>query len=89
MQLTNTGYQEFAIRPGNNDFRISRAKEVAPHFGMKYQDVEKIIQSISSLALADFITIIDNHCGDGRLKTRVKRYLERQYGDDMMIFREV
>lgn len=79
MQLTNTGYQELAISPGNNNSKITLAKEVAPHFGIKDRDADEIIQSIHKTVHGEIIAIIDDHGGEGLLKERVKQCLERQH----------
>lgn len=79
MQLTNMGYQELAIMPGNNNSRISLALEAAPHFGINEQNAERIIQSILTTINNELIPIIHKHDGDNRLIERVKTCLERQY----------
>lgn len=78
MQLTNMGYQELAIKPGNNNSKISLAKEAAPHFGINEQTTEKIIQSINKTVNDELISIISNHGGDNNLIERVRVCLERQ-----------
>ena len=79
MQLTNMGYQELAIKPGNNNSKISLAKEAAPHFGINEQVADSIIQSINKTVNDELIPIVINHGGGNELIGRVKRCLERQY----------
>lgn len=79
MQLTNMGYQELAISPGNNNSKISLTKDAAPYFGIKEQDAVSIIQSIHKTVNDELIAIVTNHGGDDELIGRVKRCLERQH----------
>lgn len=79
MQLTNMGYQELAIKPGNNNSKISLAKEAAPHFGINEQAAENIIQSIDKTVNEELIPIVSNHGGGNELIGRVKICLERQH----------
>ena len=79
MQLTNMGYQELAIKPGNNNSKISLAKEAAPHCGLNEQGAESIIQSIDKTVNEELIPIVINHGGGNELIGRVKRCLERQH----------
>jgi serine/threonine-protein kinase HipA len=79
MQLTNMGYQELAISPGNNNSKVGLAKDAAPYFGIKEQDAESIIQAIHKTVNDELIAIVTNHGGDKELIARVKRCLERQH----------
>lgn len=79
MQLTNMGYQELAISPGNNNSKISLAKEAAPHFGINEQAADNIIQSIDKTVNDELIPILSNHGGGNEIIGRVKRCLERQH----------
>jgi len=78
MQLTNMAYQELAIKPGHNNSKISLALEVAPYFGIKKQDAEKIIQSIHATVHQNLNSILDQHNANISLKARVKTCLLRQ-----------
>lgn len=78
MQLTNMGYQELAIKPGNHNSKISLAKEAAPHFGINEQGAENIIQSIDQTVNMNMLVIIDKHNGGDVLKDRVNKCLSRQ-----------
>jgi serine/threonine-protein kinase HipA len=79
MQLTNMGYQELAIKPGNNNSKISLAKDAAPHFGINEQDAENIIQSIHKTVTDELIKIVSTYGGDNKLIERVHVCLERQH----------
>lgn len=79
MQLTNMGYQELAISTGNNNSKISLAKDAAPHFGINEQDAENIIQSIHKTVNDELITIVSTYGGDNKLVERVHVCLERQH----------
>lgn len=79
MQLTNIGYQQLAIVPGNNNSSMRLAKEAAPLFGIKNQDAESIIQSIHKKVHGELIGIIGNNGANEILKQRVKQCLERQH----------
>ena len=78
MQLTNIGYQELAITPGNHDSRMSLVKQTAPHFGISEEDAEHVIQSICKTVNENLINIISENGGDNNLLERTRRCLERQ-----------
>ena len=78
MQLTNLGYQELAIKPGNHHSEMALAIECAPHFGI-YAEAGRAISN-SMLAIVDevFISIIRQHGGDDQLIKKVGSCLKRQ-----------
>lgn len=80
MQLTNTGYQELAIAPGNNSSSIKLAKEVAAQFGIKQDAAEEIIQSIYKIVDANLTQLIKQFGGDEVLIRRVEKCLKVQLG---------
>jgi serine/threonine-protein kinase HipA len=79
MQLSNMGYQELAIKPGNNNSKICLAKEAAPYFGINEQSAENIIQAIDKTVNDELIPIVSNHGGDNSLVARVRLCLDRQH----------
>lgn len=78
MQLTNMGYQELAIIPGNHDSTIRIAKQAAPHFGLSTQEAEHIIQSTYSTVNENLINLIKENGGNTNLLERVRACLKRQ-----------
>jgi serine/threonine-protein kinase HipA len=78
MQLTNTGYQELAIQPGNHDASISLAKAVAPQFGIHQDDAEQMIQATYKVVDSNLLDIISRLGGDEILLRRVQNCLSRQ-----------
>jgi serine/threonine-protein kinase HipA len=78
MQLTNTGYQELAVIPGNNSSRLSLAIQAAPHFGINESDAKAIIEQIEHKAHQELLPIIEKLGGDDVLMNRVRRCLDRQ-----------
>lgn len=78
MQLTNVGYQELAIVPGNHNSKISLAIQAAPHFGLNERDANAIIEEIKHKAHQELLPIIQKLGGDEVLQNRVRRCLDRQ-----------
>lgn len=78
MQLRNIGYQELAIKPGNNLSSIKLAKEAAPHFGINETSAEDIIKSIEKIVNNELINIVQQYGGNNQLIGRVMKCLERQ-----------
>jgi serine/threonine-protein kinase HipA len=78
MQLTNIGYQELAIKPGNNLSSIKLAKEAAPHFGINENTAEGIIKSIEKIVDGELINIVQHYGGNNQLIGRMMKCLERQ-----------
>ena len=78
MQLTNIGYQELAIKPGNNLSSIKLAKEAAPHFGINENSAEDIIKSIGKIVDDELINIVQQYGGNNQLIGRMMKCLERQ-----------
>ena len=78
MQLKNIGYQELAIKPGNNLSSIKLAIESAPHFGLKDISAEDIIKSIESIVDEELINIVQHYGGNNQLIDRIIKCLERQ-----------
>lgn len=77
-QLTNTGYQELAIIPGNNNSKLSLAIQAAPHFGINEGNAKIIIEEVEHKAHQELLPIIEKLSGDEVLINRVCRCLERQ-----------
>ncbi len=80
MQLTNLGYQELAIGPGNNHSKISTVLEVAPYFGINALTAENIIQSMLTTVNEMSVPLIEQYGGGSSLKERVRICLKRQHG---------
>jgi serine/threonine-protein kinase HipA len=78
MQLTNTGYQELGIIPGNNNSKISLAIQAAPHFGIHEGNAKTIIDEVQQKAHQELLPIIEKLGGDEVLMNRVRRCLDRQ-----------
>lgn len=78
MQLKNIGYQELAIKPGNNMSSIKLAIESAPHFGLKETCAEEIIKSIENIVDEELINIVQHYGGNNQLIGRIMKCLERQ-----------
>lgn len=78
MQLTNIGYQELALIPGNNNSKISLAIQAAPHFGINEGDAKAIIEEVEYKAHQELLPIIEKLGGDEVLINRVRRCLDRQ-----------
>lgn len=78
MQLRNIGYQELAIKPGNNLSSIKLAKEAAPHFGINETSAEDIIKSIEKIVNNELIDFVQQYGGNNQLIGRVMKCLERQ-----------
>lgn len=78
MQLTNVGYQELAIIPGNHNSKISLAIEAAPHFGINERNANEIIEEVKQKAHQELLPIIQKLGGDEALLNRVRRCLDRQ-----------
>lgn len=78
MQLTNIGYQELAIKPGDNLSSIKLAKEAAPLFGITENRAEYIIKSIRKIVDDELINIVQQYGGNNQLIGRVMKCLERQ-----------
>ncbi|MDP3087056.1 MAG: type II toxin-antitoxin system HipA family toxin [Methylotenera sp.] len=78
MQLTNIGYQELAIKPGNNLSSIKLAKEAAPHFGINEKTAEDIIKSIEEIVDDELINIVLHYGGNNQLIGLMMKCLERQ-----------
>lgn len=78
MQLTNTGYQELAVIPGNNSSKLSLAIQAAPHFGIIEGEAKAIIDEIEHKAHQELLPIIEKLGGDEVLINRVRRCLDRQ-----------
>ena len=85
MQLTNIGYQELAIKPGNNLSSIKLAKEAAPYFGINENSAEGIIKSIEKIVDGELINIVQQYGGNNQLIGRMMKCLERQRN---MIYKE-
>ena len=79
MQLTNLGYQELAIDPGNHESKIALAIKIAPSFGIHEQAASEVIESIHSMVKNELIPIVRKYGGDERLIERVNACLERQH----------
>ena len=80
MQLTNLGYQELAIKPGNHNSEIDLAIEAAPHFGINTEAGQNIIEMIANTAYENLLPIIRKHGGDNALSKRAAKCFERQQG---------
>ena len=85
MQLTNIGYQELSIKPGNNLSSIKLAKEAAPHFGINENTAEDIIKSIEKIVDDELINLALHYGGNNQLIGRMMKCLERQR---YMIYRQ-
>lgn len=77
-QLTNIGYQELAIKPGNHNSEMGLALEAAPHFGINLETGRGIINSIIAIVDEAFIPIIRQHGGSDQLVRRVSSCLIKQ-----------
>lgn len=78
MQLTNTGYQELAITPGNNNSNLKLAMDASTHFGISKKDAEFIIKSIYTQITKNLIDIVKELGAKEILQQRVQRCLEKQ-----------
>ena len=78
MQLTNLGYQELAIKPGNHNSEMSLAIEAAPDFGINLEKGKGIINSIIATIDEAMIPIIRQHGGSDQLIKRVNSCLMKQ-----------
>lgn len=79
MQLTNVGYQELAIIPGNNNAKLNLALQAAPHFGINEGDARVMIEEVEHKAHLALLPIIEKLGGDEVLMARVRRCLDRQH----------
>ncbi len=78
MQLSNLGYQELAIKPGNHHSEMALAIECAPHFGINAEAGRAISNSMLTIVDEVFISIIRQHGGDDQLIKKVSSCLTRQ-----------
>lgn len=78
MQLTNLGYQQLAITPGNHASSLRLALEAAPHFGLNLKDAKNIITTIEETVNDQIITIADHFGASQSLKLRIQQCLKRQ-----------
>ena len=78
MQLTNLGYQQLAITPGNHTSSLQVALNVAPHFGLGTNEASNLISVIQETAHQQIISIADHFGASQALKTRIQQCLNRQ-----------
>ncbi len=78
MQLTNLGYQQLAITPGNHTSSLQLALNTAPHFGLSTNEASNIIRVIQETAHQQIISIADHFGASQALKTRIQQCLDRQ-----------
>lgn len=78
MQLSNLGYQELAIKPGNNQSKISIVYEIAPYFGVQINKVNSIVKSITQCIDENLIPLLQEHGANKKLINNVDVCLSRQ-----------
>jgi serine/threonine-protein kinase HipA len=78
MQLTNLGYQQLAITPGNHTSSLGLALNAAPHFGLSSNEAKNIIRTIHETIHHQLINIADHFGASQALKTRIQQCLSRQ-----------
>jgi serine/threonine-protein kinase HipA len=78
MQLTNLGYQQLAITPGNHTSSLGLALNAAPHFGLSLNEAKNIIRTIHETIHHQLMNIADHFGASQALKTRIQQCLSRQ-----------
>lgn len=78
MQLTNLGYQQLAILPGNHTSSLQLALNAAPHFGLSTNEARHLINVIQETVHQQIISIADHFGASQALKTRIQQCLNRQ-----------
>lgn len=78
MQLTNLGYQQLAITPGNHNSSLGLALNAAPHFGLSSNEAKDIIRTIHETIHHQLMNIADHFGASQALKTRIQKCLSRQ-----------
>ena len=78
MQLTNLGYQQLAITPGNHTSSLQLALNAAPHFGLGIHEASHLISTIQEIVHQQIIRIADHFGASQVLKTRIQQCLNRQ-----------
>lgn len=78
MQLTNLGYQQLAITPGNHTASLRLALNAAPHFGLSTNEASHLISVIQETVHQQIIRIADHFGASHALKMRIQQCLNRQ-----------